>query len=235
MAERPIFRPVNPPNFVEELMIRFEWHRGLAISQVRKCILSLHSAAKEQQKIERVLEISTRSPDELGRKLSAFNLEIRLPNMRSITVESAYQGSKVFQNGKSFSELYNASSKKAKTDERLRRSGSIVRFRFLEKEFEAEPKTAFYDWLYILALYCNPDLAKALMEYDAFSDISFNPRKSINCQARSAAMYVALWRAGELERITDKMGCEKDWLDGYRVYQELISGTSKRSQQLSLL
>ena len=37
------------------------------------------------------------------------------------------------------------------------------------------------------------------MEYDAFTDIAFNPQKSINCQAEAAAVYVSLKRQGLLE------------------------------------
>ena len=35
-------------------------------------------------------------------------------------------------------------------------------------------------------------------EYDAFMDIEFNPAKSLNCQARAAAMYVSLKKVGLL-------------------------------------
>lgn len=35
--------------------------------------------------------------------------------------------------------------------------------------------------------------------YDAFTDIEFNPRRSINCQTIAAAMYVDLARAEQLQ------------------------------------
>ena len=34
--------------------------------------------------------------------------------------------------------------------------------------------------------------------YDAFTDIEFNPKKSINCQAQAAAVYVSLEKQGLL-------------------------------------
>lgn len=37
------------------------------------------------------------------------------------------------------------------------------------------------------------------MKYDGFTDIEFNPEKSINCQARAAALFVSLSRRGLLE------------------------------------
>ena len=37
------------------------------------------------------------------------------------------------------------------------------------------------------------------MDYQAFTDIEFNPKKSINCQAYSVALYVSLRQRGLLE------------------------------------
>lgn len=65
------------------------------------------------------------------------------------------------------------------------------------------PRTAFYDWLYINALIENPQLAEKLNGYDGFTDIAFNPDKGINCQARSAALYVSLAKLGVLEQCKD--------------------------------
>ena len=71
--------------------------------------------------------------------------------------------------------------------------------------FSTEPKTYFYNWLYINALNLNNDLADQVIEYDAFTDIVFNPQKSINCQAEAAAIYVSLRKQGLLtEALKDK-------------------------------
>lgn len=35
--------------------------------------------------------------------------------------------------------------------------------------------------------------------YNAFSDIEFNPKKSINCQAKALALYISLIKKGVLE------------------------------------
>ena len=45
----------------------------------------------------------------------------------------------------------------------------------------------------------DPELAAAVETYDAFTDIEFNPERSLNCQARSAALYRSLVHAGKLE------------------------------------
>lgn len=66
-------------------------------------------------------------------------------------------------------------------------------------EFETKPETYFYNWLYINALNLQKDLAVQVLGYDAFTDIEFNPKKSINCQAEAAAIFVSLTRQGLLE------------------------------------
>ncbi|OOB77149.1 MAG: hypothetical protein BEN18_11160 [Epulopiscium sp. Nuni2H_MBin001] len=93
-------------------------------------------------------------------------------------------------------------SKEAKTYEKLKTSGELAKFQYNKVDWELEPKTLFYDWLYInaLSLDINKHLANKLLEYDAFTDIEFNPEKSINCQAYSAALYVSLFRRGLLQQ-----------------------------------
>ena len=200
MAQRPIFIPsYRDYFFVEEKLIEFEWYAGFAKVQAQKSIASLHKAAAIS-KIDSILEISSKSTEKLGVALSAFNLIIRKDG-KYLSVECAYQGSKCFQNGGPFSDLYYVSSKEAKTDERLRNSGDFIGYKFFEESFPINPVTAFYDWLYITALSQNSDLAEKLLKYQGFSDIAFNPKKSFNCQARAAALFVALHRNGEIQRV----------------------------------
>ncbi|MEW6281612.1 MAG: hypothetical protein AB1758_23580 [Candidatus Eremiobacterota bacterium] len=68
----------------------------------------------------------------------------------------------------------------------------MVGFRFFDQDVPTRPLTAFYDWLYVRALRQNPDESEQLRGYRGFTDIAFNPARSLNCQARSAALYVAL-------------------------------------------
>jgi hypothetical protein len=117
-----------------------------------------------------------------------------------MSVESAYQGSKVFEKGGPFHELYDAPSREAKKEERLRGSGRLIEFNLLGEVWPIEPVTGFYEWLYITALLQNPDLAERVLVYKAFSDIAFNPKRSLNCQARAAAFFVALRRRGVMEQ-----------------------------------
>lgn len=204
MARRPVFRPVlSGPPFVEEVVLDFNWHPGFAKSQAQKSIASLHSAAEERG-LSPVLEISSKSASALGVALSAFNMVLKLGD-RTMSVEVAFQGSKVFEQGGPFHDLYNVSSRDAKTDERIRSSGQLLGFNLLGEKWPTEPQTCFYDWLYISALSQHPEAAREVMEFKAFSDIAFNPEKSLNCQARSAAVFVALAKQGLLARaIRDK-------------------------------
>ena len=200
MASRPIFLPIST-NFspVREVPIDFTWHAGMSVSQKQKSIASLHKSAHDRLGLTRVLEVSTKSLDDLGRELSAFNLKVPLVDGTSTSVESAYQGSKVFSGGGPYLELLRAESRTAKTDERLRNSGRLTRFEFEGLQWALEPPTAFYDWLYITALTLEPSLCTKVLEFDGFTDIEFNPERSLNCQARSVALFCSLTKSGEIE------------------------------------
>jgi hypothetical protein len=167
--------------------------------QSQKSIRSLHAEAKMQLGLGDILEISSKSADALGVSLSAFNLMIRTVKFeREFSLECAYQASKVFELGGPYVDLLGVPSINAKRDPRLTRSGRLVGFRFFGVDWELEPKTAFYDWLYINALHKQPALAEEVMGYHAFTDIAFNPEKSVNCQAYAAALYASLRGRGLL-------------------------------------
>lgn len=124
---------------------------------------------------------------------------------REISVECIFQSSKVFENGGPFKDLLSKSSLEAKRDERLKASGELKYFECTDKRWDLEPKTMFYDYIYIKALEENKELASKLLEYDCFTDIEFNNKKSINCQARSAAMFVSLKKQNLLNSAIDNI------------------------------
>jgi hypothetical protein len=199
MAERPVFLvPDSPDRLVTEQSVAFAWVPGLSPAQKVKNVRALHDAATKLN-IPSVLEVSTKSDVPLGRSLSAFNLRVQLVDGTETSLECGFQGSKVFSRGGPFTDLYAKSSREAKQDERLRTSGDIRRFVLGDLEFPIEPKTAFYDWLYAKTLAPQKDVLQQLGTYAAFSDIEFNPKKSINCQARSCAVAVSLYRLDILE------------------------------------
>ncbi len=195
MANRPVFiLSENSSNPVLIESVEFDWHPGMATSQKQKSIQSLHESAKQGLELNSILEVSSKSETELGRKLSAFKLQINLNDGSSMPVENAFQGSKVFVDGGPFTDLYFTDTIKIKKDERLKESGNLVKFHFEGVDWPIEPKTVFYDWLYIQALKQSVSMADALLGYDAFSDIEFNPKKSFSCQAKTIALYVYLLR-----------------------------------------
>lgn len=198
MAQRPVFvASAEVPHFKKEL-VTFQFFSGFAQSQKRRSIESLHTAFLQAHPQERVLEISSMSKDEIGVKLSAFNLDIKTLNGRRYSVESAFQSSKVFEHGGPYKDLLDKSSRDAKKDPRLKTSGALKAFYFSNKQFPLQPETYFYNWLYIHALDLHPELSDKIMEYTAFTDIAFNSEKAKNCQACAAAVYVSLKKSGIL-------------------------------------
>lgn len=198
MAERPIFIPSpTSPGLVKELPCQFVWNPGLAPSQKRKNIKALHEAAVAVGCFP-LLEVSTKSDEELGQRLSAFNLKVQVSG-GEIPLESAFQGSKVFEAGGPYADLFSAEPRAARRDPRLQNSGRLRSFNFENLYFPLNPQTAFYDWLYVKALFPHREWLARLAQYAGFTDIEFNPERSINCQARSCALFVALRSKNLLE------------------------------------
>lgn len=197
MASRPVFLPVyHGKHLVEERSFDFHWASGFAEVQKKKNITSLHHKAMTNG-IERVLEISSKSDEEIGQKLSAFSLKIEIGE-NSYPLESVYQGSKVFERVGPFPDIFSFSPREAKRFIRENASGNITGFRLEGKDYPLSPKNAFYDWLYIRSLEKHADWISRKVAYDAFTDIEFNPAKQINCQARAFAEYLSLIDRGEL-------------------------------------
>jgi hypothetical protein len=200
MANRPVYIPCTKGQaLVMPIAVEFKWVAGLAVTQKQRCIRSLHEAAAKRN-ITRVLEISSKSETLLGTKLSAFNLSFGMRSGLKTTVENAFQASKVFRHGGPYLDLLDKTPRDAKKDPRLVTSGDLIGFYLESQEWPTQPLTAFYDWVYLSALSQSPALAEQLLDFDGFTDIEFNPDRSLNCQAASAALFVALSKRGELEK-----------------------------------
>ena len=189
MASRPFFIPNNNKDeLVKTELVEFKWFSGFAKVQKQKSISSFHENISKQFKYNKILEISTKSEDKLGVKLSAFNLKINFKD-NEYFLESLFQGSKVFLNEGPYEDIYKKESIDAKKDERIKRS-DLKEFSFFGEKFTLE--FDFYSWLYFLALKQNKKLTSEILNYQAFTDIEFNPEKSLNCQAYSAALYSSM-------------------------------------------
>ena len=193
MAKRKTF-VVSLNDIFEEKEIDFVFYSGFSITQKQKSIESLHNAIKELYYDAEILEISSKSPIELGRKLSAFNLKLD-----GIALENIFQSSKVFEYGGPYEDLLSKTPIEAKKDSRIKDSGRIIGFKYQGINYPTIPKTLFYDWMYCQALYSDQELMSSIINYDFFTDIEFNHEKSLNCQARSAAIFVSLYQKGLLE------------------------------------
>lgn len=191
MANRPIFRAISQSPYFEVENVNFKFYSGFSVSQKQKSINDLHEQYIKLYPNANILEISSKSTSALGVSLSAFNLNIQTAK-RAFSVECAFQSSKVFESGGPYTDLLDRSSIEAKKDPRLRESGKLIAFQYFNAKFPLEPKDYFYNWLYINALKLNTELTSKIITYDSFSDIEFNPQKSINCQAKAAAIFVSL-------------------------------------------
>lgn len=200
MAKRPVFETFEKQPFFRKKDVEFTFYSGFSMAQKKRCVESLHGAYSALFPGKRVLEISNASDHKLGVSLSAFNLMILPKKGKPYSVECAFQGAKVFEQGGPYRDLIHKTSREAKTDARLRESGKVIGFHIWNIDFPTKPETFFYNWLYINTLAQHRELHDALLEYDAFTDIMFHPEKSLNCQAEAAAIFVSLLRCDMLNK-----------------------------------
>ena len=183
MAERPAYFVSNGKVTVKSYS--FEWFAGFAVSQKQKSIDSLHNAILRSDSNAKPLEISTKSKNSLGVKLSAFNLKLN-----GYTLENIYQSSKVFTGGGAYRDLLDVLPKDAKRDPRLKNSGALKSFDYNGDIFPLFPQTVFYDYIYMKAIKesLTDEEIQKIRDYNYFTDIEFNPNKSVNTQAKSVAI-----------------------------------------------
>jgi hypothetical protein len=215
MASRPVYVP-DPSGLPYSAChdVSFDWNAGFAAVQKRKNVLALHTRAAESG-LTPLLEISSKSELEVGRRLSAFSLKLTDDTGRAFPLECVFQASKVYRHGGPFVDLLTAEPRDAKRDPRHRSSGPLVAFRFRDYSWPLEPQTAFYNWLYISALTTHHSELPLLQQYKGFTDIEFNPQKSVNCQAQALAVLIGMERAGVLDRaMTDEVSFLRTFVDG---------------------
>ena len=183
MAKRPAFF-IRGGKVISEIY-SFEWFPGFAVSQKQKSTESLHNAIMKVDVNAKPLEISTKSKEPIGIKLSAFNLKLN-----NYALENIFQGAKVFERGGPYLDLLDVLPKETKRDERLYNSEKLKAFCYQNDDFPLTPQTVFYDFIYVSAVKQSfaIDEINAVSNYNYFTDIEFNPAKSINTQARAAAL-----------------------------------------------
>jgi len=90
-GKRPVFTVSNSPPFFVEKQIDFVFHCGLSLAQNQKTIKSLHEAYSLREPHQRILEISSKSENELGVNLSAFNLMIETKEQKNILLKVSFR------------------------------------------------------------------------------------------------------------------------------------------------
>lgn len=204
MESKPVFMPrVGSDNLVKTDMVRIERHVGFATRQKKKTLNDLHRIIKKKYGFKNVLELSTKSGNKLSFPLSPYSLQITNDDGQKYSVENAFQTSKVFEQGGPYLDLLTEKPRQARKDDRLISSGELTGYDYFGMEWGVEPLTTFYDWLYINALKQHPELHEEVIQYQAFTDISFNPKKSVHCAAYSLAMFVALHKRDLLQGVED--------------------------------
>ena len=198
MAVRPVFVSLSSYPYFKQIEVEFEFHSGFALVQKQKSINSLHKSFLAKYPERKIIEISSKSTEYIGTQLSAFNVRYSL-NDNEVSLESIFQGSKVFEKGGPFHDIYNIGPVEAKKDPRIKENGGIICFDLNGTLFQSEPKDYFYNWIYSYSIYGHKDLLSELREFDAFTDIEFNPQKSLNCQARTVAIIRGLIESEELD------------------------------------
>ncbi len=131
--------------------MQFAFFIGFVVSQKQKSVRSFHDSFKKAFPVE-VLEISTESTEELVACLSTFNLTTDMGD-REISLECALQGSKCFENGGPYKDIYEMTPLEAKKDPHLKKSDNLIGFELHGTHFSNEPKDFFCNWIYSKALF----------------------------------------------------------------------------------
>ena len=147
----------------------------------------------------RLLEISTRSTDADGRRLSAMNLRVPGTAGGNVPLESAYQAAKDFGAGPDTRiETLDGFAAKRRSKERAATMAAagceLAGFTRGGVHWPASTGTAFYDRLWLEgALNAYGDgLGEVLRPYVGFSDCFFRPGPARACQAAAAATAAVL-------------------------------------------
>lgn len=211
MATRPVFIATENTPYVATQVIEFPWIKGMVKVQLRKRVISLHGVGAAVG-LRNIMEISTASNSDLGIRLSAFNLPVRInfgtedhPDFQTHSVETIYQSSKVGQSKTAkvgpHPDWLKLEGKEVKAKIKEVKLDQINLYQYGQNVWPAEPQESFFTWLYINGLMQEAGLIEKLAGYDGFTDIYFNPKVTNNCQARAAAQAVSMYKRGELELI----------------------------------
>lgn len=177
-------------NQIIEKEYTFNFFGGFSLIQKQRTIDAFHEAINLDG-ISSVLEVSRKSKDPIGNSLSAFNLMLTIHGHTG-PIECIYQSSKVFNHSIQFKEALDLEPLQAKKliKEQVENQKLILTgFNCFGVEFPLYPTTIFYDYIYVLALSQNHNIASKVVENYCFTDVEFNHKKQFASQARSCAIF----------------------------------------------
>lgn len=184
------------PRLVYEKLVEFPWYSGFTLPQKRRGVTSLHDKARDTLGLDKILEVSTRSFDAVGRKLSPFYQRRKVPGYggpRGVALESLFAGVKVFARGGPYTELLDLPPTKALLN-RKNTQKAQGKLRYLQLGEERFGRISGYDYLYIST--AAPTLSEEewaeLATFQGFSEITLPFANSWTCQAGSAALMAEL-------------------------------------------
>ena len=191
---RPYFLPLDKPPYFEQQNILVD---QVASGNPQDQVAAFHQAIKNEHPDTNILECSGASALQLGKQLSAFDLQITTSHGR-FSIECLYQSCKVFDNGGPYIDLLHKTSREAKTDFRLRRRNKLIGFNLFTTAYTLEDVGEhFYNWIFCIALHQNNDKFQrgtfydTVKEFNVFTDL-YVKAKPHACQARAVAIALAL-------------------------------------------
>lgn len=203
-------------------VMEFKWEPGMSTAQKTRSCKNLHNALLNAYRLT-AMDISSASPTKLGKALSAFNLMYK-----GYSVESWYQGSKVYKDGTVSHDLYGKDSLTCKLEAKKRGMCDFVGFNYKGTIMPTEPRTVFYDWLYLNAMVDTYGTDLDLSEYDAFTDVQAVLDIDA-CQARSVCIYKLLQERLDWDLLED-INVFKTWHE--EMVEESYVGESKGNESV---
>lgn len=200
MAKRLYF--IAKPSFqglIVEKTIHFEYYRGQNLNQKHKSIESMHHAIRAFESGGKILEVSTVSPDPLGKKLAGVFLLGKNENGSEVPVMTIFESAKVFERGGPYRDLLEKDPSEVAKDERLINSGRLLGFHYQNESYSLSPRNLFFDWIYMSALYKEKALHEEIAQYDIVTDIEYSMNNMFASSARACAYFISLSHAGLLD------------------------------------
>lgn len=215
MATRNVYY-LNHNHDMKMMPVNFRWQSGWNRQAKQMSAHNLHQGFLNKHPQAKLLEISSVGKNKIGVQTSAMHLNVYTSNpakhgLRTSTVnsngkpygkfkvENVFQAGKVFQgqtpeqHQQSTQRILNMNPVQAKHTTKAMNSRSQLKgFKMFGHQFPLQPKTDYYDYVYMHGLAQHPKLGKQIASHNAFSDFFAVPGKTINTQSKSCTLFTSL-------------------------------------------